>query len=172
MSKVAVVVTNDVEDVEYTSPVEALEKAGHDVRTIEKNAGNQITGKHGLSIQADKGIDEVSANDFDALLIPGGFSPDQLRADERFVAFVKDFLLSNKHVFAICHGPQLFIQTGLANQLKLTAFTSVRPDLYYAGAQVLDQSVVVDSKHQLVTSRTPDDLPDFNREITAALAKN
>ncbi|KRK09047.1 PfpI family intracellular protease [Ligilactobacillus pobuzihii E100301 = KCTC 13174] len=79
-------------------------------------------------------------------------------------------MLSNKNVFAICHGPQLFIQTGLASKLKLTAYESVRPDLFYAGAQVLDQSVVIDEKHQLITSRTPDDLNDFNREITAALA--
>ena len=170
MSKIAVIVTHDVEDVEYSSPVEALKKAGHEVTTIENQAGSKIAGKHGLSLTADKGIDDVSVDDFDALLIPGGFSPDQLRVDERFVDFVKDFLLSNNHVFAICHGPQLFIQSGLSEELKLTAFTSVRPDLYYAGAQVLDQSVVVDKKHQLITSRTPDDLPDFNREITAALA--
>ena len=170
MSKIAVIVTNDVEDVEFTSPVDALKAAGHDVTVIENEAGSKIVGKHGLELTADKGIADVSVADFDALLIPGGFSPDQLRVDERFVDFVKGFLLSNKNVFAICHGPQLFIQSGLASALKLTAFTSVRPDLYYAGAQVLDEPVVVDEKHKLITSRTPDDLNDFNREITAALA--
>lgn len=169
MSKVAVIVTNDVEDVEFTSPVKALKAAGHDIMVIENKAGNKIAGKHGLKLVADKGIDDVSAADFDALLIPGGFSPDQLRADKRFVDFVRDFLLTNKNVFAICHGPQLFIQTGLTSALKLTAYTTVRPDLYYAGAQVFDKSVVVDKKHKLVTSRTPDDLSDFNREIVSAL---
>ena len=95
MRKIAVIVTNDVEDVEYTSPVEALKKAGHEVTVIEKKAGNQIRGKHGVAITADKGIDDASPDDFDGLLIPGGFSPDQLRADERFVDFVKAFLLSD-----------------------------------------------------------------------------
>lgn len=170
MSKVAVIVTNDVEDVEFTSPVDALKAAGHEVTVIENQAGSKIAGKHGLELTADKGIADVSVDDFDALLIPGGFSPDQLRVDERFVDFVKDFLLSNKNVFAICHGPQLFVQTGLSQALKLTAYESVRPDLFYAGAKVLDQAVVIDEKHQLITSRTPDDLDDFNREITAALA--
>ena len=169
MRKVAVIVTNDVEDVEYTSPAEALQKAGHQVTVIEKEAGNKITGKHGLELTADQGIADAAVTDYDALLIPGGFSPDQLRVDERFVDFVKDFLLSNKDVFAICHGPQLFIQSGLASSLKLTAYESVRPDLFYAGAQVLDEPVVIDEKHQLITSRTPDDLGDFNREITKAL---
>ena len=170
MSKVAVIVTNDVEDVEFTSPVDALKAAGHEVTVIENQAGSKIDGKHGLELTADKGIADVSVDDFDALLIPGGFSPDQLRVDESFVDFVKDFLLSNKNVFAICHGPQLFVQTGLSQALKLTAYESVRPDLFYAGAKVLDQAVVIDEKHQLITSRTPDDLDDFNREITAALA--
>lgn len=170
MSKIAVIVTNYVEDVEYTSPVDTLKKAGHEVVIIERHAGNQITGKHGVSIRADKGIDEVSVNDFDALLIPGGFSPDQLRADNRFVDFVKGFLLKNKPIFAICHGPQLFIQTGLASALKLTAYNTVRFDLYYAGAQVLDEPVVIDQKHKLITSRTPEDLPEFNKKIKVALA--
>lgn len=168
MSKIAVIVTNDVEDIEYTSPVDALKNAGHEVITIENKAGNHISGKHGASITADKSIADVSADDFDGLLIPGGFSPDQLRADDRYVNLVKTFLLADKPVFAICHGPQLFIQTGLVKGRTLTAYTTVRPDLYYAGGIVKDQSVVVD--RHLVTSRTPDDLDDFNREILAQLA--
>ncbi|MFD1125388.1 type 1 glutamine amidotransferase domain-containing protein [Lentilactobacillus raoultii] len=167
MSKIAVIVTNDVEDVEYTSPVEALKNAGHQVVTIENQAGNHLTGKHGVAITADKGIDDVNPDEFDGLLIPGGFSPDQLRADERFVDFVKAFLLSDKPVFAICHGPQLFIQTGLTKGRTMTAYTTVRPDLYYAGAIVKNQPVVVDQN--LVTSRTPDDLDAFNSAILTTL---
>lgn len=167
MSKIAVIVTNDVEDVEYTSPVEALKNAGHQVVTIETQAGNHLTGKHGVAITADKGIDDVNPDEFDGLLIPGGFSPDQLRADERFVDFVKAFLLSDKPVFAICHGPQLFIQTGLTKGRTMTAYTTVRPDLYYAGAIVKNQPVVVDQN--LVTSRTPDDLDAFNNAILTTL---
>lgn len=170
MSKIAVIVTNDVEDIEYTSPVDALKNAGHEVVTIENKAGNPINGKHGLAITADKGIADVSVDDFDGLLIPGGFSPDQLRADERFVDFVKAFLLGDKPVFAICHGPQLFIQTGLTKGRTMTAYTTVRPDLYYAGAVVKDQPVVVDQN--LVTSRTPDDLDAFNGSMLETLKRS
>nr|WP_318530069.1 type 1 glutamine amidotransferase domain-containing protein [Lentilactobacillus hilgardii] len=163
MSKVAVIVTNDVEDIEYTSPVEALKNAGHEVVTIENEAGNQIVGKHGTKLTADKGIGDVKPDEFDGLL------PDQLRADDRFVNFVKDFLMDDKPTFAICHGPQLFIQTGLTAGRTMTAYLTVRPDLYYAGARVKDQPVVVD--RNLVTSRTPDDLDDFNGAMLAILKK-
>ncbi|WP_283678506.1 type 1 glutamine amidotransferase domain-containing protein [Lentilactobacillus sp. Marseille-Q4993] len=163
MSKVAVVVTDFVEDIEYTSPVEAMKQAGHDVTTIEMEAGKTVEGKHGTKITVDKSIDDVKPEDFDGLLIPGGFSPDQLRDDERMVDFVKGFLLANKPTFAICHGPQLFIQTGLTKGRKMTGYNTVRPDLYYAGALVEDKPVVVDNN--LVTSRTPDDLDQFNSAI-------
>ncbi|MCM6924882.1 DJ-1/PfpI family protein, partial [Enterococcus faecium] len=109
---VAVLVTNLVEDVEYTKPVEALKSAGHKVTTIGFEKGT-VEGKHGTQINIDKSIDEVSPQDFDALFIPGGFSPDQLRADQRFVEFTKFFLATNKLTASICHGPQLMIQTGL-----------------------------------------------------------
>jgi protease I len=167
MSKVAVIVTDLVEDVEYTSPVEALQQAGQQVVTISFDGKNELTGKHGTKIKVNQGISDVKPEDFDALLIPGGFSPDQLRADEKFVDFVKAFLLADKPTFAICHGPQLFIQTGLVKDRVMTAFKTVKPDLYYAGARVKDQPVVIDD--QLITSRTPDDLPDFNKAIVTAL---
>ena len=168
MSKVIAIMTNDVEDIEYTSPHDAIVGAGHTVDLVEDTANKPLLGKHGTKYTTDKGIDDISADDYDALLIPGGFSPDQLRADDRYVNLVKTFLLADKPVFAICHGPQLFIQTGLVKGRTLTAYTTVRPDLYYAGGIVKDQSVVVD--RHLVTSRTPDDLDDFNREILAQLA--
>ncbi|SFG17116.1 type 1 glutamine amidotransferase domain-containing protein [Sporolactobacillus nakayamae] len=168
MSKVAVLVTNDVEDSEFTSPKEALEAAGHKITVIEKEEGTVLTGKHGTKIPVDKGIDDVKPEDFDALLIPGGFSPDQLRVDPRFVAFTKYFLGYNKPLFSICHGPQLFIQTGLVKGRTLTAYASIQPDLYYAGAIVENEPVVID--HALITSRVPDDLPAFNKAIVDALA--
>ena len=95
--KIATVVTNLFEDVEFTSPKEALINAGHQVITIENKAGNTVTGKKGdVAITIDKGIDDVSPEDFDALLIPGGFSPDQLRSDDRFLAFTKAFADAKK----------------------------------------------------------------------------
>ncbi len=166
--KVAVIMTNMVEDVEYTSPVEALQNEGHEVEVIAPEAG-EIEGKQGGKFQADKSISDVSPEDYDAILVPGGFSPDLLRADEegRFGKFAKHFLQEDKPTFAICHGPQVLIDTDLLKDRNITSFISVRKDLENAGAKVHDKSVVVCSN--LVSSRKPDDLEDFNREITAQL---
>ncbi|MFL2029008.1 type 1 glutamine amidotransferase domain-containing protein [Loigolactobacillus zhaoyuanensis] len=165
--QIAVLVTNGVEDVELTSPREALAQAGYEFCLIGNRAGEIIQGKKGTPFRIDRGIDEVKPEEFRALFIPGGFSPDQLRGDQRFVDFTKTFLEQNWQIFAICHGPQLFIQTGLADQLHLTAYQTVQPDLIYAGAKVEDQPVVV--SENLITSRNPDDLPDFNQAIVSAL---
>ncbi|WP_099225162.1 type 1 glutamine amidotransferase domain-containing protein [Listeria costaricensis] len=166
--RIAAVLTDLFEDVEYTDPAEAFQNAGHEVVTIEKQAGNQVTGKRGeTTVKIEKGIDDVEAADFDALFIPGGFSPDQLRADERFVKFAKAFMEANKPIFAICHGPQLLIQTEQLKGRTVTGFTSIRPDLANAGANVKDEEVVVDKN--IVTSRTPDDLPAFDREALQLL---
>lgn len=168
--KIAIVVTNLFEDVEFTSPVEALTSAGHEVVTIEKEAGTKIKGKQGeTDVTIDKGIDEVKAEEFDALLIPGGFSPDQLRGDDRFVKFTKDFADSQKPIFAICHGPQLLITADVLKSKRATGYQSIAVDMKNAGANFEDSEVVVDGN--LVTSRTPDDLPAFNRESLALLNK-
>lgn len=105
----------------------------------------------------------MSPQDFDALFIPGGFSPDQLRADQRFVEFTKFFLATNKLTASICHGPQLMIQTGCT----MTAYLTVQPDLYYAGARIEDKAVVIDGN--LITSREPKDIPAFNDAFLSAL---
>lgn len=166
--KIATVLTNLFEDVEFTSPAEAFREAKHEVVTIEKKAGNEVTGKQGeTTVKIDKGIDDVTPEEFDALFIPGGFSPDQLRADTRFVQFVDAFIKEDKPIFAICHGPQLFIQTDRLKGRTVTGFTSIRKDLENAGADVKDEEVVVDNN--IVTSRTPDDLPAFNREALKLL---
>lgn len=168
--KIAVVLDNLFEDVEFTSPVEAFEKEGHEITVIGKEAGSTVKGKsEDTKVQINKAISDVKPEDFDALLIPGGFSPDMLRGDEqgRFGEFTKHFVQEEKPVFAICHGPQLLIDTDLLKGKKLTSYLSVRKDLENAGATVVDESVVVDSN--IVTSRTPDDLEDFNRESLALL---
>lgn len=167
--KVAAVVTDLFEDVELTSPQKVLTDAGHEVVVVGEEKGKEITGKKGEKVKVDVGIDEANAADYDAVLIPGGFSPDLLRGDEkgRFGEFVKHFVQEEKPSFAICHGPQLLIDTDLLNGRTLTSFLSVRKDLQNAGAKVVDESVVVDNG--IVTSRTPDDLEDFNRESLALL---
>ncbi|MFJ7679651.1 type 1 glutamine amidotransferase domain-containing protein [Peribacillus sp. NPDC097198] len=162
--KIACVVTDMVEDSEYSEPVKAFKEAGHTVTKIEMEKGKTVKGKQGdVEITIDESIDSVKAEDFDALLIPGGFSPDILRADERFVTFTKAFMDAKKPVFAICHGPQLLITAKALEGRHATGYTSIKVDMEYAGATYLDEEVVV-CGDQLVTSRTPDDLPAFNRE--------
>ena len=168
--KVAVVMTDLFEDTEYTSPAKAFKDAGHEVSVIEKEKGKTITGKHGEKVQVDASIDDVKPEDFDALLIPGGFSPDLLRDHDRFVTFAKAFMDAKKPVFAICHGPQLLITAKSLEGRKATGYKSIRVDMEYAGADYVDQEVVV-CGNQLVTSRVPDDLPAFNRECLALLEK-
>ncbi|QTD39631.1 type 1 glutamine amidotransferase domain-containing protein [Sporosarcina sp. Te-1] len=171
MAKIATVLTNLFEDSEYTEPASAYNEAGHDVVTIEKEAGKEVKGKQGQStVTIDKGIDDVNPDDFDALFIPGGFSPDQLRADDRFVQFAKRFMDEKKPVFAICHGPQLLITAKALEGRDATGYKSIRVDMEYAGANYADKEVVV-CQNQLVTSRTPDDIPAFIRESTKLLGK-
>ena len=167
--KIAVLITDEFEDSEFTSPAEAYRKAGHEVVTIEKGAGKTVTGKQGeAKVKIDKAIDEVSPDEFDALLLPGGHSPDSLRGDDRFVTFTREFVNSGKPVFAICHGPQLLISADVIRGRKLTAVKPIVIDVKNAGAEFFDQEVVIDND-QLVTSRTPDDLPAFNREALRLL---
>jgi len=169
MAKIATLITDMFEDSEYTDPANAFNEAGHEVFSIEKKAGNQVKGKQGEAVVSiDYGIDDVNPNDFDALFLPGGFSPDLLRADDRFVEFSKAFMDAKKPVFAICHGPQLLISAKALEGRDATGYKSIRQDMEYAGAKYADKEVVV-CQNQLVTSRTPDDIPAFNRESLKVL---
>ncbi|PAD19903.1 type 1 glutamine amidotransferase domain-containing protein [Terribacillus saccharophilus] len=161
MAKIATVITDTFEDVEYTDPAKAFKEAGHEVTTIEFEAVKSVTGKQGeATVSIDKGIDDVNPSDFDALFIPGGNSPDNLRADDRFVNFAKHFMDEKKPVFAICHGPQLLITAKTLEGRTATGYKSIQVDMEYAGATVEDKEVVV-CQNQLVTSRQPDDIPAF-----------
>ncbi|WP_071458555.1 type 1 glutamine amidotransferase domain-containing protein [Bacillus massilinigeriensis] len=167
--KIACVITNLFEDSEYLEPSRAFMEAGHEVVSIEKEKGKEVTGKNGkVTTKVDAGIDEVNAGDFDALFIPGGFSPDQLRADDRFVDFAKAFMDAKKPVFAICHGPQLLITAKALEGRTATGYQSIRVDMEYAGVNFKDEAAVV-CGNQLVTSRTPEDIPAFNREALKLL---
>ncbi|KGP71424.1 type 1 glutamine amidotransferase domain-containing protein [Pontibacillus yanchengensis] len=169
--KIACVMTDLFEDVEYTKPVKEFKEAGHEVVTIEKEAGKKVVGKQGdAEVTIDRGIDDVKPKEFDALLIPGGFSPDQLRADQRFVDLARHFMDENKPVFAICHGPQLLITANRLEGRVATGFTSIAEDIKYAKADFRDEEVVV-CGDQLVTSRNPDDIPAFVDKSLQLLAK-
>ena len=160
MSKIAVIITNMFEDVEYTKPAEAFREAGHKLVHIGLKAGETVHGKKEKTpVKIDRAIEDVAVDDFDALLIPGGYSPDQLRVDEAAVKFAGDFVRSDKPVFAICHAPQLLITADVIRGRKITGYKSVVQDIKNAGAEYLDQEVVEDGR--LVSSRNPDDIPAF-----------
>ena len=166
--KVAVVLADHFEDVEFTGPVDALKEAGHEVTVIGTEKGTELVGKQEeAKVTVDVTIDETSSSDFDALLIPGGFSPDLLREDDRFVTFTEEFDTSKKPIFSICHGPQLMINAKIVKGRKMTGYKSIRIDLENAGVSYEDKEVVVDDN--FVSSRQPDDIPAFNREMLAKL---
>ncbi len=167
MAKIAVIITDDFEDSEYLEPAAAFKKAGHRLVHVGLVAGATVKGKKKATpVQIDRALTEVDVADFDVLLIPGGYSPDKLRVDERAVAFVKGFMDQNKPVFSICHGPQLLITARAVEGRKLTGWKSIVQDIKYAGGDYQDREVVVDGN--LVSSRSPADLPAF---IKASLEK-
>jgi len=167
MSRIAVLITDMFEDVEYTEPAEAFRKAGHDLVHVGLSAGKTVHGKKDRTpVAIDRAAADVSADDFDALFIPGGYSPDKLRAHDEPVEFVRAFVESGKPVLAICHAPQLLINAQVLRGRKITGWKSVAQDIRNAGAEYIDREVVVDGN--LVSSRQPDDIPAF---IEASLAK-
>lgn len=162
--KIAILVTNQFEDSEYAVPVQAFKEKGHEITLIEMEKGKTVKGRQGkIEVVIDQSIDDVSPEEFDALFIPGGFSPDILRADERFVRFTKAFMDAKKPVFAICHGPQLLITAKTLEGRDVTGYKSIHVDLTNAGAQLHDKEVVV-CQNQLVTSRQLEDIPAFVKE--------
>ena len=167
MSHIAVIIDDMFEDSEYVQPAEAFKKNGHELTSIGLEKDRIVKGKKQMTpVTIDKAIRDVSVEDFDALLIPGGFSPDKLRAHDEAVSFTRKFLESGKPVFAICHGPQLLISADVIKGRKVTGWKSIIQDIKNAGAEFLDQEVVDDGN--LVSSRYPGDLPAF---IKVSLSK-
>ena len=169
----AILAADGFEESELFSPKGAIEAAGGRVEVISMESGDIQGLRHmetGRSIKVDKTLADARAEDYDAILIPGGlFSPDQLRTDKAALKFAASFVNQRKPVFAICHGPQVLISAGAAKGRKMTAVKSVQQDLENAGADVRDEAVVVD--HGLVTSRTPDDLDAFNAKIVEEIGE-
>ena len=162
--RIACILADYFEDSEYRIPHDRLSAAGHELVVIGKTKGQTIEGKnHQEKATAHLGIDDAKVDQFDALLIPGGFSPDQLRFDKRFVEFVRAFDKANKPIFAVCHGPQIMITADIVRGRTLTSWPTIMVDLKNAGANVVDRQVVVD--RNFITSRKPDDLEAFSLEI-------
>lgn len=160
MSKIAVLITDDFEDVEYTEPADAFREKGHELTHIGLEAGKTVKGKRqGVEVAIDLAVKEAEVADCDTLLIPGGYSPDQLRVDPDAVRFTKAFVDSGKPIFAICHAPQLLITAQAIQGRRVTGWKSIVQDIKNAGAQFEDREVVEDGN--LISSRGPQDLPAF-----------
>jgi deglycase len=171
--RIAFLATDMVEQVELTGPWEALRDAGAKLELVSINEG-EIQGFNHYDkadkFKVDKTVEEVSASDYDALVLPGGVgNPDTLRMDENAVHFVREFFEQGKPVGAICHAPWMLIEAAVVRDRTVTSWPSLRTDLRNAGANRVDQEVVVDNG--LVTSRWPDDIPAFNKKLIEEFAE-
>lgn len=164
---VAILATNGFEESELREPMNALKKAGADVHIVSDNSGSikgWSDGNWSNSYDVDKTLDEVSQDDYNALILPGGvINPDTLRRNKNAINFIKSFFKNHKPVAAICHAPWLLAEAEVVKGRKITSFNSIKTDMINAGANWVDQEVVVDEG--LVTSRNPNDLPAFCSKI-------
>ncbi len=171
--KVAILTENGFEEVELTSPKRALEEAGAQVHIISPQRGMVKAWDHdhwSIELPVDVHIDEADPEAYDALVIPGGvINPDQMRMNEKCITFAQHFIEQGKPLAAICHGPQLLIETGMISTRKLTSYPSIKTDIINSGALWEDKEVVVDNG--LVTSRSPEDLEAFNKKLLEEISE-
>ena len=168
MAKIAFLLGPQFEDAEMSSPYEAVKEKGHEAVIIGLEKGVQLEGKLGkASYTAGKAIGEVDPTEFDAVVIPGGASPEQIRNDESMQQFVKALDQWKKPIAAICQGPLVLISAGLLQDRTVTSVPTLQDDMRNAGATWKDEEAVVDGN--FITSRTPEDLPAFNRELLKAI---
>ena len=164
--QVVVVVGRGFQDQEGTVPIDYLEKEGAEVVTVGTETGD-VKGLHGAVINVQKTFGDIDPTGFDAMVVPGGRSPAYLRKFEEAVDFVKGFAATGKPLAAICHGGQLLAAAGLTDGLTMTGYPKIRKEMEEAGANFIDEEVVVDGN--IITSRVPDDLPAFNAAIKKQL---
>ncbi|MCL7488511.1 MAG: type 1 glutamine amidotransferase [Desulfobulbaceae bacterium] len=169
MASIAILITDMFEDSEFIEPANAFRQAGHKITHVGLKAGQTVRGKkEGTEVKIDISAGDCSSDSYDALFIPGGYSPDKLRVDEDAVELTRQFMMADKPVFSICHGPQLLITAKTLQGRTLTGWKSIRQDIINAGADFIDSEVVVDGN--LVTSRNPGDLPPFIETCLQKLA--
>lgn len=170
--RVLILATDGFEQSELIEPKKALEQAGIETVVASPKQGEIKGWNHtdwGERVAVDAGLDEVAADDFDALLLPGGqMNPDALRLEDRVIELIEDFNAADKPIAAICHGPWLLVEADVVDGRTVTGWPSIRTDLENAGADVVDQEVAVDGN--LITSRKPDDIPAFSKTLIDALS--
>ena len=167
--RVVILVEDGFEDGELIGPLDGLRDAGVTVTIVGPAARRDYAGKHGQVVTSDTAAGAVRASDVDAVIIPGGYAPDRMRMRHAMVDLTRAAFDAGKPVAAICHGPQLLIEADVVRGRKLTSYPSVKTDLINAGANWVDQEVVVDNG--LVTSRKPDDIPAFNAKMIEEFAE-
>jgi protease I len=169
MAKIAFVLANDFEDSEFRVPYDTLREAGHEVTIVGKEEGEKLEGKKGRhSAITERPATQAAAEDFDALVIPGGYSPDKLRTFEPVVRLTREMFEQGKPVAAICHGGSLLVEADVVRDKSVTSWPSIRTDLVNAGARWQDREVVQDGN--LITSRKPEDLQSFCKAIVEKVA--
>ncbi|MGW8194563.1 MAG: type 1 glutamine amidotransferase domain-containing protein [Desulforhopalus sp.] len=156
-------------DREFWYPFYRLKEEGAEVHVVGPEAGVTYKGKDGIPVKADKGMDDVSVKDYSGLVIPGGYAPDHMRRHRSMVNLVREFHEAGKTVAAICHAGWMLASAGILGGKKVTAFFAIKDDLVHAGANFVDEEVVIDGN--LITSRTPDDLPAFMRAIITHMSE-
>jgi protease I len=164
--RVAMVIANNYEDIEADSPKQHLESLGAEVVVIGVSE-DEVKGKKGGTLKPDATFARVSPGDFDALVIPGGGAPENLRINDEAVKFTREFIESGRPVAAICHGPQLLISAKVLDGRTLTSVNKIRDDVMNAGGSYVDEPLVVDGN--LITSRVPADLDQFNEAVAEAV---
>lgn len=164
MARIAFVLGEDFEDSEFRKPYDALRAAGHHIDILGEEGGKHVRGKKGREdVKLDASVAEKDPSSYDALVIPGGYSPDHLRTSREVVRFVQKMVQADKLIAAVCHGPQLLIEAEAVDGKTLTSWPSVHTDLVNAGAKWVDREVVIDGN--LITSRKPEDLDAFSAAI-------
>ena len=165
--KVAIPVESMFNTFEFWYPYYRLKEAGAAVTIVGSGSAETYTGKPGTEVKVDVNTEQVSAADFDGIVVPGGYAPDIMRRYPKMVQLVKDLFEDNKVVAAICHAGWMLASAKILTGKKVTSFFAIKDDLVHAGAEWVDEEVVVDGN--LITSRTPDDLPAFMRAVIAAM---
>ncbi|NEE00713.1 type 1 glutamine amidotransferase domain-containing protein [Phytoactinopolyspora halotolerans] len=168
MARVAFIVDDVFEDSEFQVPYDRVRDAGHQAVIVGASAGKEITGKNGTKLTIEKGSSEVSADDFDAVVLPGGYSPDKVRLDQDAVSMVRSFYDDGKPVAAICHAPWILAEADVLRGKTITSWPSLRTDMVNAGATWVDEELQKDGN--LITSRKPDDLPAFCDAVLSELS--